>query len=390
MATFEQIARAAQGFGEGFQGRGAQFQQGLAREREQEQQQQVGARKRFINELGGAHSLIKGGNIIDAITLLNQSDDPNSRQIAVELQDPAQFEQTMSELNSTVNIATSLGELGTGKKGLASAKTEILPDGSVIQALPNGEVQVRNPQGQIVTGQKRADVLINSQQAALKQQQGLSDIKVTEAGGKEEAKVLAKAAAEAKTAKTVAKTKSFINRAVKLAEKAATEEGEVLTDLARMTAALPGLTDVVGKLRELAPIATSTFGGRVFDTAVKELGFGATKGATASAKFGAMVNNQVLPLLKPTFGAAFTVQEGDSLRATMGDKEASVEEKMATLDAFIEQKQRDIETKQRQLPVGQQAQPAGQPAAGPQEGATATNPQTGQQIIFRNGAWQSQ
>jgi len=172
---------------------------------------------------------------------------------------------------------------------------------------------------------------------------------VVEAGGVAGAKVTETAKATAKSAPLIAKTKSFINTEVKLAEKAATERGEVLTDLARMQASLPGLTDVVNKLRDLAPIATSTFGGRVWDTAVKELGFGATKGATASTKFGAMVNNQVLPLLKPTFGAAFTVPEGDALRATMGDVNASVEEKMATLDAFMEQKQRDIEGKQLQL-----------------------------------------
>ncbi len=163
------------------------------------------------------------------------------------------------------------------------------------------------------------------------------------------ATVTGTAKAQAKSAPLIAKTKSFINTQVKLAEKAAIERGDVLTDLNRAKAALPGLTDVVNKLRELAPIATSTFGGRVWDLAVKESGFGATKGATASTKFGAMVNNQVLPLLKPTFGAAFTVPEGDALRATMGDVNASVEEKMATLDAFMEQKQRDIETKQLQL-----------------------------------------
>jgi len=172
---------------------------------------------------------------------------------------------------------------------------------------------------------------------------------VEEAGDVAGAKVTGAATATAKSAPLIAKTKSFINTEVKLAEKAAIEKGEVLNDLNRAKAALPGLIDVVNKLRELAPIATSTFGGRVYDVAVKELGFGATKGATASTKFGAMVNNQVLPLLKPTFGAAFTVPEGDALRATMGDVNASVEEKMATLDAFMEQKQRDIETKQLQL-----------------------------------------
>ncbi len=148
---------------------------------------------------------------------------------------------------------------------------------------------------------------------------------------------------------------------------------------------------MVDKLRELAPIATSTFGGRVFDTAVKELGFGATEGATASAKFGAMVNNQVLPLLKPTFGAAFTRPEGDALRATMGDIKASVEEKMATLDAFMEQKQRDIETKQRQLdqstvPAAPVAQAA--PQAADQQGQIMVDASGNRARVFPDGTFE--
>jgi hypothetical protein len=116
-----------------------------------------------------------------------------------------------------------------------------------------------------------------------------------------------------------------------------------------MGAALPGLRDTVDQLKNLSGIATSTMGGRVFDIASKELGFGSTKGANASAKWVAIVNNQVLPLLKPTFGAAFTVAEGNSLRATMGDVNASPAEKMATLEAFIAQKEQDIITKGREL-----------------------------------------
>ena len=140
-----------------------------------------------------------------------------------------------------------------------------------------------------------------------------------------------------------------IRARIKLAEKEATERGETLTALQRSQAALPGLTDAVNQLKELAPMATSTLGGKVFDFAVKQTGFGSTKGATSRAKFIAIVNNQVLPLLKETFGAAFTATEGESLKATMGDPDASPEEKMAQLDAFIAQKQRDIETKERQL-----------------------------------------
>ena len=179
------------------------------------------------------------------------------------------------------------------------------------------------------------------------------------------------------------KFKPQLQSAVKLAEAEATERGEVLTDLKRSEAALPGLLNAVGQLRELSTIATSTIGEKIFDAAVKQTGFGSTKGATARAKFIAIIDNQVLPLLKPTFGAAFTVQEGESLKATLGDPDASPAEKMAQLDAFIDQKRRDIETKQTQL--GEEIQqPATQQFT---EGQTATNQQTGQVAIFINGQW---
>jgi|GEM_PF-3947353 len=145
------------------------------------------------------------------------------------------------------------------------------------------------------------------------------------------------------------KHKPVIAALVKLAEKEAVERGDTLTALQRSQAALPGLKDAVGQLRELSSLATSTWGGSVFDVAVKQTGFGSTKGATAKAKFIAIVNNQVLPLLKETFGAAFTATEGESLKATMGDPDASPDAKMAQLDAFIDQKMRDIETKKTQL-----------------------------------------
>jgi hypothetical protein len=143
--------------------------------------------------------------------------------------------------------------------------------------------------------------------------------------------------------------KPQIQSAVKLAEAEATARGETLTALKRSEAALPGLTEAVNQLKDLAPIATSTIGGKIFDQAVKQTGFGATEGATARAKFVAIVNNQVLPLLRETFGAAFTAQEGESLKATMGDPDASPAEKMVQLDAFIAQKYRDIGTKSREV-----------------------------------------
>lgn len=228
-----------------------------------------------------------------------------------------------------------------GKQGLASAVTKILEDGSSIQALPNQQVNVRNPAGELVTGQARLDVLKRASEAQIEQKRRLSKVAVEEAG----------ATAEAKAGVDL-RFKPAIRTAVKLAEKAAAARGETLTTLQRAEAALPGLIETVDTLKELAPIVTSTIGGKVFDFAVKESGFGATKGATARAKFIAIVSNQVLPLLKETFGAAFTAVEGAELKATMGDPDASPEQKIAQLEAFITQKRRSIQTAQRELSLG--------------------------------------
>jgi len=147
-----------------------------------------------------------------------------------------------------------------------------------------------------------------------------------------------------------------VKAAVSLAESDAKAKGETLTELSRAKAALPGLEQTIASLKELAPLVTYTYGGKVYDTAAKQLGFGATSGSTARAKFTATVNNQVLPLLRDTFGAAFTVKEGEELKAAMSDVDSSPDEKIAQLDAFIDQKYKQIQTKERQLGQNSQAQ----------------------------------
>jgi hypothetical protein len=148
------------------------------------------------------------------------------------------------------------------------------------------------------------------------------------------------------------KYKPAIARAVRLAEKAATEQGDVLTDLARAEAGLPGLIEATDNLKELASVATSTLGGRFFDVIAKESGWGTTKGANAKAKYIAIIDNQVLPLLKQTFGGAMTEGEGLRLSNTFGDPNASPEQKMLQTEAFIEQKLRDIERLKTQSEAG--------------------------------------
>lgn len=143
--------------------------------------------------------------------------------------------------------------------------------------------------------------------------------------------------------------KPRIVEAVELARAEAKEQGEKLTDLKRMKAAKPGLDIAVSRLRELAPLATSTLGGKLWNSVVKQSGFGATEGATALAEFIAIIDNQVLPLLKPTFGGSFSIQEGETLKASFARAGATADEIMAQLDAFIAQKERDITTTQSQI-----------------------------------------
>jgi hypothetical protein len=90
--------------------------------------------------------------------------------------------------------------------------------------------------------------------------------------------------------------------------------------------------------------------------------------AVARTKYIAIVDNQILPLLRDTFGSQFTEREGASLKVTMGDPNLSPTQKQAVLKTFIEQKQRDIEAQAEQ--AGQAAAPAGAPASAPAAGVT--------------------
>lgn len=113
---------------------------------------------------------------------------------------------------------------------------------------------------------------------------------------------------------------------------------------------LPGLRAVTAELSDLADKATYTQTGQLWDAIVRETGQMPPEGAIARTKYMAMVDNQVLPLLRDTFGAAFTVKEGETLRATLGDPNKSPVEKKAILEAFIEQKVRDLDALKSRLP----------------------------------------
>lgn len=120
------------------------------------------------------------------------------------------------------------------------------------------------------------------------------------------------------------------------------DQGETVATYESVMSKMPGLEKVITELNDVADQATYTVGGNVWNETRKQFGMGPSDGAIARTKYMAMVNNQVLPMLKDTFGAAFTVTEGDALRATLGDPDKSPEEKKMVLEAFIEQKRRDV------------------------------------------------
>jgi hypothetical protein len=136
---------------------------------------------------------------------------------------------------------------------------------------------------------------------------------------------------------------------------AGAEQGEAKALYDSMTSKMPGLEYTVKELETLADQATYTTGGQLWDEVAKQTGQMPRDAAVARAKYIAVVDNQVLPLLRDTFGSQFTVTEGQSLRATLGDPNKTPQEKKAVLRAFIEQKRRNIEALAVQ--TGQQQAP---------------------------------
>jgi hypothetical protein len=116
---------------------------------------------------------------------------------------------------------------------------------------------------------------------------------------------------------------------------------------------MPGLEKVVTALDALSEKATYTLAGQAYNAGRTQFGLEPTEGAVARTEYQAVVANQVLPLLRDTFGAAFTQKEGDTLMATLGDPDKSPTEKQAVLKAFIEQKRRDVEALAVQAGGGQ-------------------------------------
>lgn len=148
-------------------------------------------------------------------------------------------------------------------------------------------------------------------------------------------------------------TLNMENFGKKAQEKFGSETGknyaEDINSYNNMTSKMPELMDTVSRLNELGQNATYTKGGQLLDVIRRETGMSPRQSAVDRAAYISMIDNQILPLLRDTFGAQFTEREGNTLRKTLGDANSTPEEKNAQLNAFIRQKQMSIESQKRKL-----------------------------------------
>lgn len=133
-----------------------------------------------------------------------------------------------------------------------------------------------------------------------------------------------------------------------LSKEQAKNYAEDLNEYNNMLSKMPELQDTVNNLKFLAGKATYTTAGQIYDRIKQEQGR-PTEGSIARDEYESIIANQILPLLRDTFGAQFTEREGNALKATLGDPNKSAQSKIKVLDSFINQKTKSLESKYRKL-----------------------------------------
>lgn len=177
--------------------------------------------------------------------------------------------------------------------------------------------------------------------------------------------------------------------------------GETRADLGERVSRMPQLQDVTTRLSALGKLATYTMAGRARDVLMRETGMDVPDAAAARTEYISTVDNEVLPLLRQTFGAQFTQAEGQSLKVTLGDPNKSPVEKDRVLKSFIRTKMETVNSMAREAgqaePYAQddidafvrgigapEAAPTSRPA--PQQGPRAGSVEDGYVFLGRDPA----
>ena len=207
------------------------------------------------------------------------------------------------------SAALGRARITAGNNSTNVQRSSELPDGSgVVKVYKDGKIEVTTVGNRTITDQDEAEAFVeNAYKIANEQAEGLYRARAF--GG------------------------------------ATGKEGARLdNELAEMTRNLPMLENTVERLTVLSDQASYTGAGQLANLFRRQLGLDVGEGAIARAEYDSVVNNQILPLLRITFGAAFTETEGDKLKATLGDINASPAEKKAVLRAFINQKRAQLKS----------------------------------------------
>jgi len=272
-------------------------------------------------------------------------------------------EQVADMLGAAVSTAQNLGIFGAGMSRTAGERERA----ALIADLESGQ----NPYDE--SGRLRPEAELSARQLSAARALGM----IARPMGSAEQTIAAQGTAPqvaevrrtlelgSETGKQQARVEFLPDIEAKVARAAAMAKGqsESQIKLNSIRAAAPAITKGIEALRELAPLATHTMSGRVFDMAMQELGltgtFGTPEGATARAKFESIVLNQVIPSLKQ-MGASPTDRDFQAMMSTMGDINKTPAEKLASLDAYKAQLDRNLETAEREAMgfTGQGATPS--------------------------------
>lgn len=226
------------------------------------------------------------------------------------------------------------GAVGGGSGGVTQFvynKTKAALEASGVQVTPQMEQEIisasRNglPKGSTIT--------VNGQKIAIENILGNTDTLAAQELAKQNA-----------SNQSDLEYKPLIARNVAEQTPIGTRAGEEAALLADREAALPQLKQTLAKISKLGKKATYTVAGKGINSLVRQSGLGATEGATALADYTTRVNLQIFPMLRQTFGAQFTKDEGDSLLKTLGAPDLSPPERDAILNAFIDQQIGSIAT----------------------------------------------
>ena len=160
--------------------------------------------------------------------------------------------QVVAQRNTTTGRVVSDPRAPSTQNGLASAKTEILQDGTTIQAMPGGEVVVKNPAGEVVSGADRLKVLKAAQQSELNHARAKSGQKAAGAAAISRSEKAINSLGKIKT------SIANIDQAIKLLDDGATT-GPIVSRLPSIRSSSIAL-DNTQKAMGLDVIGSTTFG----------------------------------------------------------------------------------------------------------------------------------